>query len=305
MKLRRETTMKPRSTIAILLLAATGLMAQSANTATNDANGLYEVSSDGTVRTMANSDGSTVKLGGKAEMQIRRAHVYSEDNGNADFKVILETSGYQVDSATSEMVRPVVFKFGQNDYACTGWVGGIEAIGNPIQFQVHGQNEAEAVAKWLSTTCDLRSPPGYKLFAQFVPSKAEFNTNEPVMVKFQLKNLDDRTVIFMRGGQYRGSRDNQFGFRAMFQYSQPLADAGSAINFGGLIGPESLEPGQTFENQIDLKKWFAFDRPGTYRIHGFYQLAFCRSPLTPDTSKPWGEIIWSDYASADFTVVVK
>ena len=90
----------------------------------------------------------------------------------------------------------------------------------------------------------------------------------------------------------------------MYNSTQPVADTGSAINFGGLFGPESLEPGQTFENQIDLKKWFAFDKTGTYRIHGFYQLAFCRPPLA-ETIKPWGEIMWSDYASADFTVVVK
>ena len=34
------------------------------------------------------------------------------------------------------------------------------------------------------------------------------------------------------------------------------------------------------------------------------ELAFCRPPLA-ETIKPWGEIMWSDYASADFTVVVK
>jgi hypothetical protein len=296
--------MKTCAVIVILLLAATGLMAQPADTATNDANGLYYVSSDGTGQTMANSDGSTVQLGEKAEMQIRRAHIYSEDNGNTDFNVVLETSDYETNLANSQMVKPVVFRFGQRAYSCFGWVGSIEAIGNPIRFNVHGQDEAEAVAKWLSTSCDLRSPPGYKLYAQFVPAKSEFNTNEPVMVKFQLKNLDERTVIFMRGGSNRGSRDNQYGFRAMFQYSQPVADTGSAINFGGLFGPESLEPGNAFEDQIDLKKWFAFDKPGRYEIHGFYHLAFCRPPLT-DTTRPWGEIVWSDYASADFTVVVK
>ena len=91
----------------------------------------------------------------------------------------------------------------------------------------------------------------------------------------------------------------------MFQYIQPVADTGSPINFGGLIGPDSLDPGTTFEDQIDLKKWFALNKPGTYKIHGFYQLAFCRPPLTPETTKPWGEIMWSDYASADFEIVVK
>jgi hypothetical protein len=275
-----------------------------ADTNATDSNGLYYVSSTETGQTMTNSDGSTVRLGGKAGMQIRRAHIYSEDNGNTEFNVILETSSYEVNPANSQMVKPVVFRFGQRAYSCSGWVGNIEDIGNPIRFNVHGQDEAEAMAKWLSTTCDLRSPPGYKLYARFVPSKTEFNTNEPVMVKFQLKNLDDRNVIFMRGGSNRGSRDNQYGFRAMYQYGVPVADTGDPLNFGGLMGPVSLDPGKVFEDQIDLKKWFAFDKPGRYEIHGFYHLAFYRPPLT-DTTRPWGEIMWSGYASADFTVVVK
>jgi hypothetical protein len=50
--------------------------------------------------------------------------------------------------------------------------------------------------------------------------------------------------------------------------------------------------------------WFVFDKPGTYMIHGFYQLDFYRPPLNKETIMPWNEI-WSDYASADFTIVVK
>ena len=90
----------------------------------------------------------------------------------------------------------------------------------------------------------------------------------------------------------------------MFQYGHPVTDVGDPMNFGGLslIGP--LDSGKVYENQIDLKKWFAFDKPGTYRIHGFYQLDFRRTPLNNETFMPWNEI-WSDYVSADFTIVIK
>ena len=239
-----------------------------------------------------------VSSGGKALIEIRRAQVFSVDNGNTDFEVVLKTSGYATDPATSKMVNPVIFRMGSHGYSCTASVGEIGDNGR-IQFNVHGQDEAKTIANWLSTTCDLRSPPGYKLYAQFVPSKPEVTTNEPVMVEFQLKNLDERTVFFLRGGQYRGSRDNQYGFRAMFGY-QPVADVGNSMNFGGLIGTETLEPGKTYENEIDLKKWFAFEKPGTYLMHGFYKLDFCR-----DATWVWDEITWSDYASADFTITVK
>jgi hypothetical protein len=138
--------------------------------------------------------------------------------------------------------------------------------------------------------------------------KPEFTTNEPVVVKFQLKNLDERIVVFQRGGQQRGARDNQYGFRAQFSnqkvWRQAVPDIGNPMNHGGLFNRVPLDSGKLFEDQIDLKKWFAFDQPGTYVIHGFYQLDFYRAPLNKESSMPWYEI-WSDYASADFTVVVK
>jgi hypothetical protein len=251
-----------------------------------EANGLYYVSS-----------------GEKADIKILQAHIYSENNANIDFSVRLDTSDYQVDPKTGTIANPVTLRISGHEYSSSGGGGKTNGTYNVMWFRVRGQDGVEAIAKWFSITCDLRSPPGYKLFAQFVPSKTEFNTNEPVMVKFQLKNLDERTVIFQRGGQQRGYRDNQYGFRAMM-YEQTVPDIGNPMNFGGLCGLIPLDSGKVFEDQIDLKKWFAFNKPGTYMIHGFYQLDFYRPPLDRETFMPGNEI-WSDYASADFTVTVK
>jgi hypothetical protein len=265
----------PKLTVCAALLAATALQAQAAET-----NGLYYASS-----------------GEKVDIKILQAHVYSENNANADFSVRLDN-----------VTNLVTLRIGGHEYACSGWGGSPKDTINVVWFKAHGRDEAETIAQWFSVTCDLRSPPGYKLYAQFVPSKTEFNTNEPMTVKFQLKNLDDRTVIFQRGGQQRGYRDNQYGFRAQFSdqtiWRQAVPDIGDSINFGGLSGFVPLDSGKMFEDQIDLKKWFAFDKPGAYAIHGFYRLDFHRPPLDNQTGMPWNEI-WSDYASADFTVVVK
>jgi hypothetical protein len=81
-------------------------------------------------------------------------------------------------------------------------------------------------------------------------------------VKFQLENMDDRTVIFQRGGQQRGYRDNQYGFRAQFSnqkiWRQAVPDIGNPINFGGRFGDVPLNSGKVFEDQIDLKNVVRF-----------------------------------------------
>jgi hypothetical protein len=298
--------MKPHSTIAILLLAATGLMAQLTGTDTNGANGFYYVSLDGKGQTMANSDGSTVRLGQKAEIQISKAYVYSQNNANTGFDVMLYTSDFAPVSTTpseAQNVKPIALRVGDHVYTWKGY-GGNGGNYNDMQFEIHGQDGAMAMAKWLSVGCKLRSPPGYKFSAQFVPTQSEFHTIEPVLVKFVMRNRDSRTIIFQSGGQQRGCRDNQYGFRAMYQYGVPMTDAGNPVNFGGLCQLINLEPGKEFEGQIDLKKWFNFDKAGTYSIHGFYRLDFYPSGKESDVFRPWN-VMWSDYASADFTVVVK
>jgi hypothetical protein len=257
------------------LLIATFLQSQAAET-----NGLYYVSS-----------GENVNL---EKLQV---HVYSENNANTDFSIRLDN-----------ITNLVTLRIGGHEYTCSGWGGSPKDTINVVWFKAHGQDEAETIAKWFSVNCGLRSPPGYKLSAQFIPSKTEFESNEPVIVKFRLKNMDERKVIFQRGGQQRGNRDNQYGFRAQFSnqkiWRQAEPDTGNPVNFGGPCGLVPLDSDKVFEDQIDLKKWFAFDKPGTYAIHGFYQLEFHRPPLDDQTAMPWNEI-WSDYVSADFEIIVK
>lgn len=265
--------------------------------------GFYCVTTDKIDPLITIDGGPTVRLGKKAEIQILAARIYSQNNANTEFDMRLETSNFPVDPKTSVPTEPVALRIDIHEYLLpNGWAGG-----NVMFFQIHGQDTANNIAKALSAECSLRSPPGYKIFPQFIPAKSSFPTNGPVSVKFVLKNLDDRTLTFQRGGQQRGSRDNQYGFLAMLIGNpggppiQPVTDTGNPVNWGGLCGLVKLEPGKVFDDQIDLKKWFSFDKPGTYQIHGFYQMAFYQEGKE---LAPWN-VIWTDYASADFMVVVK
>lgn len=267
-----------------------------------DSNGLYYVSSSPTGETVKGGDGSTVNLGAKADIQILHARVYSLNNANTDFEVRLETSEYPVDAKTGLPIKPVVLRVGDRAWSSTGWAG-TKGSYNMILFNIHGLEEAKTAAKSLSVDCALRSPPGYKLLAQFIPVQPEFHTNQPVLVKFVIKNLDDRTIVFPRGGMQRGYRDNQYGFRAIV-YGHPVLDTGNPLNFGGLSVAVRLEPGKEFEDQVDLKNWFSFDKTGTYLIHGFYRMAFYSSEDPSESMMPW-DPLWEDYVSDDFQVVIK
>jgi hypothetical protein len=298
-----------------IIIAAffTWIAVQAEQVSTED-DGLYYLSSDPAApeaRTEPEiwTDGAvTIRVGEKASIEILKAFVYSENNANTEFGIRLNTSDYPVDPKSGKPSNPVVLKVGNHWYSCFGWGGKSGGPDNFLVFKAHNQDDAEAIAKSLAVPCHLRFPPGYKMFAQFLPLKTAYGTNEPIVVTFKIQNLDERTIIFQRGGMQRGLRDNQYGFRAQLSnrtgLHKAVPDVGNAMSFGGISGHVPIKPGETFEDQIDLKKWFPFDQAGNYYIHGFYYVEFYRTMPDKDTFSPATEL-WSDYLSADFTIVVK
>ena len=218
---------------------------------------------------------------------------------NTNFWVSLDTSGYPDDAKH----LTVALRIGNRSYA---WSGGGGQSGNfsEMEFKIHSQDEAEIAAKWLGVDFALRKPPGYKFSSQFLPTRPEFQTNESVLVKFVMKNLDDRTIIFPDWIIQQDFRHIQYGFQAESNY-KPVVDTGDPNHtYLSMSKIVKLKPGEEFDDQIDLKNWFSFDKAGTYDIHGFYSLNFQQDSKNADIGTPW-TIMWSDYASADFTVVIK
>lgn len=292
--------MKIKLTLVFVALLAAGHIAFAESAETNTV-GLYYTSTNQSGEIVTNTDGTLLKLGAKVDFKILGASLASENNRNDQFNVSFATGDFAVGPSDKDG-RTLVLRVGGRGYLPNGW-SSAGTSDHHIQFSVPSQTDALAIAQAFSVECPLRAPPGYKYLAQFIPTKSEFQSNEPVMVKFVLKNLDTKPIVFQSGGQQRGYRDNQYGFRAMFQYVTPVLDVGNPVNFGGLGGHIHLAPGKEFVGEVDLRKWFAFDKSGTYSIHGFYLLAFYPN------DKPDGfmshSILWSEYASADFTFVVK
>jgi hypothetical protein len=63
---------------------------------------------------------------------------------------------------------------------------------------------------------------------------------------------------------------------------------------------ESLAPGKTFEDTVNLAKWFEFKEAGAYEIHGSYRLNI---QVSGNLTKPY--VQWTDYAETDFVVTVE
>ena len=273
-----------------------------AKSETNNLNGLYHSSTQENAPTIQLANGSSVRLGGKAIIQIFKARVYSLNNDNTNFLVSLTTADEGNNNKNLIVSGPVVLRVGDHGYSFAGG-NGYAGRYDEMQFQIPNDNEAKAAAQWLSVECTLRANPGYKIHPGFVPAKSEFHTNEPVLVKFVMKNLDDRTISCGRETHHRNSRNHQFDFQATFS-DKPVADVGDAEDWGDFWGQLDLKPGEAIEEQIDLNRWFAFDKPGTYAIHGVYHLVFYQRGDTSERYMPW-TVMWNDKASADFTVVVK
>ncbi len=275
-----------------------------------ESDGLHYVSSLSSIPEIRTADGSTIRAGEKAALKILKAHVYSQNNANTVFDIRLDTSDYSRSSGVADPSSSLVLRIGTNWYRCHGSAGKTSGAWNSFWFQANDKAAAEVIARSFSVPCVLRAPPGYKLFPQFIPTKSVCAPSDSITVTFLLQNLDDRVVTFRRGGQQRGPRDNQYGFSGRRSgpdggyKGEALMDVGDPTNFGGIWTHVELKPGQTFTNEVDLKKWFAFDKPGRYAIHGYYQLDFYQPASPEDAFMPWSES-WQDYASADFIIEVK
>src|SRR5205809_53491 len=112
-------SIRPIAILSVWILFSATIQNVFADTNSTDSNGLYYVSSSETSRRLKTDDGSIVSLGKKAEIRIRRARVYSENNANTGFAVRLDTSDYPVEPNTGALIEPVVLRIGEHLYPWT------------------------------------------------------------------------------------------------------------------------------------------------------------------------------------------
>jgi hypothetical protein len=237
-------------------------------------------------------DGLAVPVGAGRVFEIVGVKLSSTDNGNERFHLSVEVP-YEPELDEGPWHVLVV---GDAIYRQTS-LGSTEGRVHTLGFDIRGRENAEAVGKYFSVEPRYRRHPGHRLHVEFVPREDEFYAGSEVLVALRITNVGTGAVAFQQGGRNRAPRDNQYVFSGELSCS-PIEDIGSRCHAGGLSAVRRLEPGEVFEDEIDLSDWFRFDRAGTYQLLGSYYMAFC----DPDGDSWW--TIWEDYATAEFTVVI-
>lgn len=241
---------------------------------------------------IVSQDGQRLFLQAKQTLEIRDRQFVSQNNGNTRFHLALSIP-------YDERVGPstYVLVVAGTAYRQAGSGASAEETSS-LSFYISGQENAQQVAEFMETPVVYRRHPGHSLLVTFIPTKQEFSVGEEVSATLRIVNVGTNRVSFMKGGRNRAARDNQYIFSAQLAGEQ-VTDVGTSLHFGGLAVRRMLNPGETFEDEIALSKWFDFAKPGTYEIHGSYYLAF----NDPD-AESW-RTIWEDYVSADFLLRVR
>ena len=278
--------MKKIITITVLL-ACTGLFA-----ADKPENGFYLRDKDNPTQSIRSQDGRRVFLGEKQSLKIQASSISSSNNANTRFSLTV-TVPYDEKIGPSSYVLIVDGKA----YRQMG-SGSSQKKTSSLSFCISGKKNAGQVSKFLKTPVVYRRHPRHNFLVSFTTAKDEFHVGEEVTVTLRIENVGVHDVAFMKGGRNRAARDNQYIFSARYRGKQ-VDDIGTSNHFGGIAVRKVLKPGDVFEDRISLSKWFAFDKPGFYQIHGSYYLDF------NDSDKKSYMTIWEDYVSADFHVNIK
>lgn len=249
-------------------------------------NGLYHIQESGGV-TVKSMKGGEVHLGKRLENKIETAIIRSGNNANSLYHVWLKSAeGISEDYRTVALCvdgQCLCFNMGGKNKIGAEWVPEAAAV---------------ALAKHFEVKLLRRKHPHHEMLVKFAPEKEEFKVGELLGVKVTIKNVGTTPFTFQVGGKNRGVRDNQFSFTAQL-YNHPIPDTGDPTHFGGMFVDRTLKPGESFEAEVDLRKWFKLEEPGTYTIKGTYSMDF-HDPDAKDHLT-----IWEDYATAEFWLTIE
>lgn len=234
--------------------------------------GLYYVASASSSPIKATGpDGAAVGLTRLATKDLGQVLIRSDTNDNSQFTIIIRDAGL-VGGA-----RPQHVALAAGDWAVPLRDSSQDEVTRKFVFvttsRIDGKT-ADRVAAALGVKPLRREHPGHKARVTFRPLAPSYKVGDSPVLELAVENVGDVPIRFLEGGRQRGPRDNQFAFVAMSASGQGKAvpDTGSPINFGGLGGFRTIEPGKTWTKQVPLDGWFKFTETDTYEITGVYRV---------------------------------
>jgi len=139
--------------------------------------------------------------------------------------------------------------------------------------------------------------PAHQMEVSYIPLKKVFMLGDPIKITLHIKNVGNNNFQFIKGGQQRGHRDNQFSFVAeVIGKNRMLPDIGNPTHNGGFETLVNLQPKEEFKVSVNLNRWFKFDEAGIYFLRGSYYMDLVDPDIKSYSS------IWVDFATAEFTV---
>jgi hypothetical protein len=293
-RLCRHIASRPAPARAIMLAALLAATFLANGAAIED--GFYSKSEDASGQAAIDQNGRPLVLGKKQTLQINETTLYALDNANTQFELRVKIPNEGDQARATE-----VLAIGGKVYARNGW--GSSAQGAELMFPFSGADNAKAVAGYFWINVTYRKHPGYNMAVSFAPSKPEFEIGDEVKVTLRIENVGSNAFAFQQGGRNRAQRDQQYTFTASFGAKQ-VEDIGSDMHMGGLSTDRLVRPGEVFTDTVVLNKWFAFDKPGVYRVLGSYYMDFKPTNDLNMPSRPFPQTVWEDYATGAFTIKI-
>lgn len=115
--------------------------------------------------------------------------------------------------------------------------------------------------------------------------RPDYFLGENVLAHFVLQNIGDEPFEASFGFDYRGaSRHLRFKVTATDEAGQVAEDPDPSRNcMGGLGGPVTLKPGETFTTSLPLMRYCQIDKPGSYAIRATHDFGWkegeCKRPV--------------------------
>jgi hypothetical protein len=257
--------------------------------------GLYTSSSGTAGNWMVRVGADEYRLGVKSGLTILEKRIVAEGPDNSLFRLAL-TVPYDENKASTSALFSLFLVVGDTAYRTYGTT--TRGTDSPlVYFQIPGEEQAKSVARLFDIPLRRFSRPDYKLSVSLTPTRQSFKRGEAITARLRVVNNGSDFIQF-RNLSF-GSKRDDYTFTAR-RNGQPVTDISFIGDRGGTSSLESLAPGTTFEDTVNLGKWFDFTESGSYEVQGSYTMNI-RYPRNTDT----GLASWTEYAKSDLAINIE
>ncbi len=109
---------------------------------------------------------------------------------------------------------------------------------------------------------------GHEFAVRVLAEKSTIMLGETTFLSFEIKNLSDKPLSFLDGGDYRNrlGRPERFSVTVTHEDGTPVPQPEIDYSMGGLIGYQTVRVNGNYVRKLFLPNWATFSTPGNYDI---------------------------------------